>query len=167
MSADLIVFFIIAIISIASSILVIESEEIFHSALYLALMFVSVAGIFLLLGAEFLAAIQVLIYAGAVIILVIFAIMLTKRGVPLSDRTPLHGRIPKIGIIAIFVFLLAVPILTASWPSTYNTLHMYSVSDLGIALFKDLVIPFEVVSVALLAALIGGIFLAKQEETGV
>jgi len=163
MSADLIVFIIIALISIVSSIMVVETEEIFHSALYLALMFVSVAGIFLLLGAEFLAAIQVLIYAGAVVILVLFAIMLTKRDAPLKNEAPLHGRIPKLGIVAAFIFLLAVPLLSVSWPSVYNTIHTYSVAQLGIALFSDYVIPFEVVSVALLAALIGGIFLAKEE----
>ncbi|MFQ5975910.1 MAG: NADH-quinone oxidoreductase subunit J [Candidatus Hydrothermarchaeales archaeon] len=164
MSADLLVFFIIALVSIASSVLVVESEEIFHSALYLALMFVSVAGLFILLGAEFLAAIQVLIYAGTVIILVLFAIMLTKRGIAFKDRTALHGRVPKLGIIAAFVFLLAVPILAVPWSAAYNTMQTSSTEAIGIALFTDFVIPFELVSVALLAALIGGIFLAKQEE---
>lgn len=66
--------------AIIASILVLETREIFHSALFLALMFVCVAGLFILLNAEFLAAIQILIYAGAVIVLILFAIMLTKRG---------------------------------------------------------------------------------------
>lgn len=79
MELDLLVFFIVASATITSSIMVLEAEQIFHSALYLALMLVSVAGLFLLMGAEFLAAMQVLIYAGAVIVLVLFAIMLTKK----------------------------------------------------------------------------------------
>ncbi len=79
MDLDLLVFFIISFVIIAASIMVLEAEEIFHSALFLALMLVSVAGIFLLLGAEFIAAIQVLVYAGGVVVLVLFAIMLTKR----------------------------------------------------------------------------------------
>lgn len=164
MSADLIVFLIIAIISIASSIMVVESEEIFHSALFLTLMFLSVGGLFILLGAEFLAAIQVLIYGGAVVILVLFAIMLTKRGVAVSDRTPLHGKMPKLGIVAAFVFLLSLPILTTTWPTSYSTVQASSVTAIGNALFTEYVIPFEVVSIALLAALIAGIFLAKPEE---
>lgn len=164
MSADLIVFLIIAIISIASSIMVVESEEIFHSALFLTLMFLSVGGLFILLGAEFLAAIQVLIYGGAVVILVLFAIMLTKRGTAVSDRTPLHGKIPKLWIVAAFVFLLSLPILTTTWPTSYSTMQTSSITAIGNALFSEYVIPFEVVSIALLAALIAGIFLAKQEE---
>ncbi len=79
MDADLLVFFFISFITIVSSIMVLEAEEIFHSALFLALLLVSVAGIFLMMGAEFLAAIQVLVYAGGVIVLVLFAIMLTQR----------------------------------------------------------------------------------------
>ena len=72
-------FLILSLLSISSSILVLKSKEIVHSALYLALMFICVAGLFILLNAEFLAAIQILIYAGAVIVLILFAIMLTKR----------------------------------------------------------------------------------------
>lgn len=79
MDADLLVFFFISFVTIASSIMVLEAEEIFHSALFLALLLVSVAGIFLLMGAEFIAAIQVLVYAGGVIVLVLFAIMLTQK----------------------------------------------------------------------------------------
>ncbi len=79
MEFDLLVFFALSFVTVASSIMVLEAQQIFHSALYLALMLVSVAGLFLLMGAEFLAAMQVLIYAGAVIVLVLFAIMLTKK----------------------------------------------------------------------------------------
>lgn len=79
MSLELVVFLILSIITVLSSTLVLTSKEIFRSALYLALMLLGVAGIFVMLGAEFLAAIQVLIYAGAVVILILFAIMLTSR----------------------------------------------------------------------------------------
>ncbi|MFQ6136970.1 MAG: NADH-quinone oxidoreductase subunit J [Candidatus Hydrothermarchaeales archaeon] len=164
MAADLIVFLIIALVAIASSILVLESEEIFHSALYLALMFVSVAGLFILLGAEFLAAIQVLIYAGAVIILVLFAIMLTKRGIALRERTTLYGKVTRLGVAAVFIFLLVVSIVRVTWPIKFSERQASSTIALGNALFTDYVIPFEIVSVVLLAALIGGIFLAKKEE---
>jgi NADH-quinone oxidoreductase subunit J len=78
-SLELVVFLILSIITVLSSTLVLTSKEIFRSALYLALMLLGVAGIFVMLGAEFLAAIQVLIYAGAVVILILFAIMLTSR----------------------------------------------------------------------------------------
>ena len=79
MNLELIVFLVVAFVTIASAVLVISAKEIFHSALYLATMFLSIAALFVMLNAEFLAAIQILVYAGAVIILILFAIMLTKR----------------------------------------------------------------------------------------
>ena len=81
MNPELAIFFAVAFVILASAVLVILAKEIFHSALYLALMLLTVAGLFVMLGAEFIAAVQILVYAGAVIILMIFAIMLTKREV--------------------------------------------------------------------------------------
>jgi NADH-quinone oxidoreductase subunit J len=86
MTLELIAFLIIALITLLSAISVISSKEIFHSALFLALMLLGVAGLFIMLNAEFLAAIQVLIYAGAIIVLILFAIMLTKREVKEESR---------------------------------------------------------------------------------
>ncbi|MFQ6115953.1 MAG: NADH-quinone oxidoreductase subunit J [bacterium] len=79
MTFELIAFLLVSAITLISSIMVLGSKEIFHSALFLALMLVSVAALFIMLNAEFLAAIQVLIYAGGVVVLMLFAIMLTKR----------------------------------------------------------------------------------------
>lgn len=78
MNPELITFFIVAFVTLASAVLVISAKEIFHSALYLAIMLLGVAGLFVMLNAEFLAAVQILVYAGAVVILMLFAIMLTK-----------------------------------------------------------------------------------------
>lgn len=78
MNPELITFFIVAFLTLASAVLVISAKEIFHSALYLTVMFLSIAGLFVMLNAEFLAAVQILVYAGAVVILMLFAIMLTK-----------------------------------------------------------------------------------------
>jgi NADH-quinone oxidoreductase subunit J len=77
--SDLVVFAILAMITLITSILVITMKDIFRSAISLMLMFVSIAGIYIILGAEFLAAVQILVYAGAVTILIIFAIMLTEK----------------------------------------------------------------------------------------
>jgi NADH-quinone oxidoreductase subunit J len=79
MNLESIVFVLISGIVVMSSALVLTSREIFRSALFLAVTFLGVAALFVMLGAEFLAAIQVLIYVGAVVILILFAIMLTKR----------------------------------------------------------------------------------------
>jgi|Deesub1362A_J573_1020465.scaffolds.fasta_scaffold00057_40 NADH-quinone oxidoreductase subunit J len=79
MNLELGVFLVISAITVISSTLVLTSKEIFRSALSLALMLLGVAAIFIMLGAEFLAAIQILVYAGAIVILILFAIMLTQR----------------------------------------------------------------------------------------
>jgi NADH-quinone oxidoreductase subunit J len=79
MNPELAIFFAVSFVTLASAVLVISAREIFHSALYLAVMLLSIAGLFVMLGAEFIAAVQILVYAGAVVILVIFAIMLTKK----------------------------------------------------------------------------------------
>ncbi|MBU2559508.1 NADH-quinone oxidoreductase subunit J [archaeon] len=79
MNPELAIFFAVSFVILASAVLVISSKEIFHSALYLAVMLLSIAGLFVMLGAEFIAMVQILVYAGAVVILMIFAIMLTKK----------------------------------------------------------------------------------------
>ncbi len=79
MNPELITFLAVALITLVSAVLVISAKEIFHSLLYLAVMFLTIAVLFIMLNAEFLAAIQVLVYAGAVVILILFAIMLTKK----------------------------------------------------------------------------------------
>ena len=79
MSLDLLIFWLLAAIIIASSIMVVEAEEIFHSALYFGLSLVATAGLYLLLQAEYVAVIQVMIYAGGVVILILLGIMLTER----------------------------------------------------------------------------------------
>lgn len=162
MVGDIIAFYAIAIIAITSSVMVMESRKIFHAALYLALMFVSVGGIYILLTAEFIAAIQVLVYAGAVIVLVLFAIVLTGRTGKAEESTRKRFVLGTL-VAFVFVLLLVQPLIKTPWPVRmieFPDLNTYSV---GFSLFTDYVIPFEIVSLALLAALIGAIYLSKRE----
>jgi NADH-quinone oxidoreductase subunit J len=79
MNLELAIFFAVSFVTLASAVLVISAKEIFHSALYLAVMLLAIAGLFVMLEAEFIAAVQILVYAGGVVVLMIFAIMLTKK----------------------------------------------------------------------------------------
>lgn len=79
LNLELVAFLAIAFVTLVSAVLVISVKEMFHSLLYLTIMFLSIAALFIMLNAEFLAAIQILVYAGAVIVLILFAIMLTRR----------------------------------------------------------------------------------------
>jgi NADH-quinone oxidoreductase subunit J len=161
-AGDLIAFYILGLISIAASVMVMEAKNIFRAALFLALLFAAVGGIYILLTAEFIAAVQVLIYAGAVVVLILFAIVLTNKEGPLGEISVKHLLIRTAAII-IFVLLIIQPLLQSQWPMEMVEFSGKNTYNIGFSLFTDYVIPFEVVSLALLAALIGAIYLSKRE----
>jgi len=163
-SLELIIFFIISLITIFCAVSVIKAEEIFHSALYLAMMFFGIASLFIMLNAEFLAAIQVLVYAGAVTILMLFAIMFTKR----DEAEVEKDSIPKLTLISIFLFNFIFFISQASWWNYVpDKIITGSVKLIGLVMFnreEGYFIPFEIISVVILAAMIGAIFIAVKKR---
>ena len=149
-------------VTILAAIMVVHSREIFHSALFLALMFIGVAGVFLILDAEFLAVIQILIYAGAVIVVVLFAIMLTKRergadvlGVDLN----LFKAISALGFGAVFIGIFLAAKLVFKEQKLYGSPQLISE-----VLFDKFILHFELIAMLLLGALIAAVFLARREE---
>ncbi len=156
-------FFVLAFLIVASAIFVVSSKNIFHSAIFLILALFGVAGIFVLLHAHFLAAAQVLIYVGAISVLMIFAVMLTSR---IADKQVRHTN-EQVGI----GLLISGGLLAVILYSLYHT--PFTISDqpiaegagmtLGRLLLTKFVLPFEVVSVLLLAALIGAIIIARRD----
>lgn len=132
-------------------------------ALFMALAFASMAGMFLLLGAETIALFQVLIYVGAITILILFGVMFTKQderayGLFFQRQTPLAAVI--VAAIAAPVVLLALTFSDPATPSARGA----DLIPLAASLFTDYAFPFEVASVLLLAALVGAIVLVKREE---
>jgi NADH-quinone oxidoreductase subunit J len=163
------VFYVVAVVMIFSAIMVVALRNIFHSALFLILCLFSVAGIFILCEAEFLAGVQVLIYVGGVAVLMIFAIMLTAKLSSESVRQLNEQKL--IGALVAICFLL-ITVATVTWtlrfegnfPLAENPHVDGSTSHtLGNLLLTDFVLPFELVSVLLLAALIGAVVLAKKD----
>ncbi|MEA1980631.1 MAG: NADH-quinone oxidoreductase subunit J [candidate division Zixibacteria bacterium] len=158
-------FWILSAVILISGFMVVTLKNIFHCALFLVLCLFSVAGIFLLLNAEFLAAAQVLIYVGAVAILMIFAIMLTSQIASKKISQTNENRI--VGFFVCLVFALSAIILisnTKVWRYTDQALPSDNILNLGGTLMTDFVLPFEVVSILLLAAMIGAIVLARKER---
>ncbi len=161
-----IVFWILAFVTLVSGFMVVSLRNIFHCALFLILCLFSVAGIFILLDAEFLAAAQVLIYIGAVAVLMIFAIMLTSD---LASKKIVQTN--ENAVVAFFVcliFALSSIVLignTRVWRYAVTESPTDNVLTLGKYLMTDFMLPFEVVSVLLLAALIGAIVLARGEKS--
>ena len=144
---------------------VVTLRNLFHCALCLAAALIGIAALYVVLQAEYLAAIQILLYVGAVVTLVIFAIMLTEH---LAGKTVRQNNsqspLAIIGLLG-FVALLAGVILKTPWPVTQAALQAkISVMELGQALMGAYVFPFEVISIILIAALIGTVVIAKKDE---
>ena len=157
-SPSLAFFYIAAALVVAGGLGVVFTRNIVYAAFALLASMLGVAGVFLLMFAEFLALVQVLIYGGAVVIVVLFSLMLTR----IQDFENLtdHRQWPLAAVISIGVFvLLAASIVTTG----VRTVERKSVGffELGESLFRDWAVPFEVASLVLLVALIGSIVLVR------
>ena len=162
-------FFILAAVILYSAFRVVTTVNVTHAALYLGVTFVGVAGIYLLLQAEFLAAIQVLVYVGAILTVTIFAIMLSKLPDITGQRD--QGLIEQLkssrwGFAPLLVALVFVAVILYGYsqaPLTVTgTLQDSSVESVGQALFNQYVVPFEIASVLLTSAMIGAIVLTRR-----
>lgn len=157
-------FWILSVVIVFSASLVVSLKNIFHCALFLILCLSSVAGIFILLNAEFLAAAQVLVYVGAVAILIIFAVMLTSELA--SNKIRQSNENKTVGFFVCMIFAMANIILisnTGVWRYSDQVLPENNTATLGKYLMTEFMLPFEIVSILLLAAMIGAIVLARKE----
>lgn len=162
-NASQLIFYLLSFIIIVSSIYVVTLKNIFHSAIFLILTLFSVAGIYILLGAEFLAASQVLIYVGAVSVLMIFAIMLTSRLASKKIEQSNEQVTTAIFVCAGFLLVSLGSFANTVWRVSNVPLPENNVMTIGQLLMTAYVLPFEVVSIVLLAALIGAIVLSRRE----
>jgi NADH-quinone oxidoreductase subunit J len=157
-------FLILAVIGGLAGVLVVTSRNVVHAALYLVVALSSVAGVYLLLAAPFIAFVQVIIYVGAIVVLILFGIMLTRapvgrRVLDNSPRARLGAFVVGAGVFAMLTVFLAGAFRDARIATRAAT----STAALGASIFRNYVLPFEAVSVLLLAALIGAIVLARRD----
>jgi len=157
------IFYILAAMIISSAVMVVSMKNIFHSALFLVLCFFSVAGIYILLEAEFLAAVQILIYVGAITILIIFAIMLTHKLYSAKIRQSNEQVIPGLIIVGALLIATLFALGNTAWKLSFETPQVQSTVGIGRLLLTTHVLPFEIVSVVLLTALIGAVIIARRE----
>ncbi len=166
---ELVLFYCFAAVVIGGAILMVTSRNIFHSALYLAVSLLGVAAVFAMMGSFFLAGIQVLIYIGAVVVLTIFVINLTKQIAGGSNYQTNEQVWPAIitGLLAAALIILAL--LKTDWfltigKSVAQTELTDNTALIGKQLLTDFVLPFEIISVMLLAALIGAIAIVSRDK---
>ena len=164
MTLEPIAFWGLAAILLASALAVVLTKNLFHSVLYLALALVGTAGIFLTLDAEFLAAVQILLYAGGVVTIVVFAIVVTERLV--GDRLTQTSRHLASGFIAagLVLVVLVTFIRSAPWPLSAPVMRGDLTRAIGQAVLTRWVLPFELLAVLFVAGLLGAIYFARPDE---
>jgi NADH-quinone oxidoreductase subunit J len=172
MSTVLIIFYILSAITLSTAFLTIYSRNPIHSAIYLVICFFTIAGHYLLFNAQFLAVVHVIVYAGAIMVLFLFTIMLMN----LNNEDEIHKpRITRLGAITVFVLLSSALVLifmyskpfVGDYPTTGEDFQ--SIKKLGTVLLDDkdgFMVPFEFASVLLLTAMIGAVLLSKKETKG-
>jgi NADH-quinone oxidoreductase subunit J len=172
MNSDLIVFLVLSLVAITSSLGMLVSRNAVYSALYLVLNFVTVAVFYLLLGAPLIAMSQITVYAGAIMVLFLFVIMLLG-----TDTLPESNVLPwqkPLALMLSFILVVQAVYLIFSRAqhdqfitapdASVNT--MENLREMALTLFSDYLLPFEVTSILLLVAMIGAIALARKEKAG-
>jgi NADH-quinone oxidoreductase subunit J len=157
------IFYALASLTLGSGLAVVMLRNLVHSALFLVLSFVGVAGVYLMLGAQFLAAAQVLIYIGAISVLILFGIMLTRRAnspYTNADSSQAAGGLVAAGLL---FAVLTVVLLATRWPLLALGPDAAQVAVIGRLLLGPYLVPFEVASVLLLVALVGALALARRD----
>jgi NADH-quinone oxidoreductase subunit J len=157
------VFIVVALATAVAAIRLVTTRNVVHAALYLLVVLAGAAVIFLLFTAEFVGWVQVLIYVGAVVVLLLFGLMLTRAPI---GRTAMDTQMRGVAaLVAALIFGITSSILWKAFEGQRITFNqVFSNEVLGITLFTKYVLPFEVVSVLLLAALVGAVVLARKED---
>ncbi|MEP7293009.1 MAG: NADH-quinone oxidoreductase subunit J [Chloroflexota bacterium] len=170
-NAQTLAFLIFAILTLGGALGVVSSRNLIHGALYLIVSLFGGAGFFVLLSAPFIAVVQVLVYIGAIAILIIFAVMLTRSMTTMRELFNRQWWLSAIAGVLLFV-LLAVAVIMPVWGvngsqgSAPVSDQVATTQDLGVALVSgnEFVLPFEVASLLLTGAMIGAIVIARDTE---
>lgn len=166
--AQNIAFYIIAAVMVVAALRMVTTKNVVHAALYLVAVLTGMAGQFILLGAEFIAATQLLVYVGAIIVLFLFGIMLTRAPMREDSGNLDNSQRWASAVVALFTLGVLIALLVDAFGGKKikfgdELVAQGSTSNVANALFRDYVLPFEVVSMLLLGALIGAIVLARRD----
>jgi NADH-quinone oxidoreductase subunit J len=160
-----IIFYLFTLLTLVSASVVVFSKNIVRSAFSLLFTFFGVAGLYVLLMADFLAVTQLMIYVGGILVLVIFGVMLTSRQINVDAKTGTVQTLPAVLIVAAIAGTLVGMFWSTNWPQL-GTLPetLSSGKNIGELLLTSYLLPFEVASVILLVALIGAAMIARREK---
>ncbi len=164
MSGQFLAFLLLSLCALGGAVFMLNLRKVAHMVVSLVFTFVSIAGIYILLSAEFIAAVQIMVYAGAITIIMLFGIMLTRH----QDEEKEEGNILKNAIIMVGIVAFGVAmylgIYNLDFGKEAQNLHVDNTKQIGMALYSRYIIPFEITSIVLLVALIGAVVLAKKDN---
>ena len=161
--AQNIAFGILSVVMVVAALRMVTTRNVVHAALYLVIVLAGAAGIFILLGAEFVGVTQVLVYIGGIVVLILFGIMHTRGALGEDEEANTEKRrmAALVGVLVLVVTGGAV--LDSFGDAAVNRSAPSLTSEIGDTIFSQYIVPFEAVSVLLLAALIGAIVVARQD----
>lgn len=159
-------FYILSAITLATAFLTIFSKNPIHSAIYLVLCFFSIAGHYLMFNAQFLAIVHIIVYSGAIMILMLFTIMLMNLNKEDEKNKSVLTRIAAVVAFGLVAFVLLAAFVKAQPQLEYKTAteDFQSIKVLGKVLLNEYMVPFETASVLLLVSMIGAVLLSKKEH---
>jgi len=163
MPLSAVLFYGIAGVTLLSAVVVAFSRNIIYSAFSLLGAFAGVAGLYVFLAADFVAAVQMLLYVGGILVVILFAVMLTHRITDVQITNRAVGTIPALALMGIFILLLVQAILETSWVKAKELSYAATTARIGDLFLQSYLLPFELASVVLLAALIGAAVLSRKE----
>ena len=166
MTAPLLVFFALAALAVIGAVSLVFQKHPIHSALSLIVVMVALAGLYLLMGAEFVAAVQIIVYGGAIMVLFVFVIMLLNAGAEEHTSISKMAGAPGLLLVIALAGLVAATIARSadSIQATAQTGSMSSTLGISSMIFKEFVYPFELTSFLILVAVLGATVLAQREK---
>jgi NADH-quinone oxidoreductase subunit J len=159
-----IIFYLFALLTVGSAVVVVFTKNIIYSAFSLLFTFCGVAGLYVLLNADFLAVTQLLIYVGGILVLIIFGVMLTNKVTNVEFKTGTLQTVPAYFIVAIIAGTLCGIFCITNWRVAPSEDVPATTFQLGKLLMTDFLLPFEAASVVLLIALIGAVLIARRKQ---
>ena len=154
-------FWSLSVVTIGAAMMVVVSRNLIHAVVFLILSFVGIAGLYLTLSADFIAVVQILVYVGAIAVLMLFAIMLTPRAA--RDNSETSMRLPALVLMGLIIAAGTFIALETDWGSMRGAAIDNQARIIGESLINEYVLPFEVAAVLLTAALVGAIALARED----
>ena len=162
MTTYYIIFYLFAAVTLVSAFFVVTNRNIVHSAFYLLFTFFGVAGIYVMLGADFVAIVQLIVYVGGILILLLFGVMLTNKITNVDIKTGTIHALPASIVLGLFAGALGATVLNTNWKVVEITEPVSSTATIGSMLINEYALIFELLGILLLIALIGAASMARR-----